>query len=145
MRFLLFDRVLHFEEGRRIVASKAFSMQDEALRGHFPRSPLVPGALLVEAMLQTLGWLILRTHGFKVLPLFSMMEDATVASDLAPGVLLQVEGELDSTHGKGSMGRAVVRHEGRVVASIGRVLFGHYPVPDPEALRRTFSVYGRLA
>ena len=43
------------------------------------------------------------------------------------------------------VGCAVVRHEGRVVASIGRVLFGHYPVPDPEALRRTFSVYGRLA
>lgn len=107
------------------------------------RTSVSPGPL--GAMLQTLGWLVLRTHGFRVLPLFSMMEDATLASDLAPGVLVEVEGELLSTNLKGSMGRAQVRLDGKVVASVGRVLFGHYPVPDPDALRATFSVYGRLA
>ncbi len=42
-------------------------MQDEALKEHFPRKPLVPGSLVLEAMLQTTGFIVVRTSGYKVL------------------------------------------------------------------------------
>lgn len=145
MRFLLFDRVTTLEPGRRIEAVKCFSIQDEHLREHFPRKPVVPAALVLESMLQTLGWLVIRAHDFRVLPFFSMLEDGVLPPDLAPGVRLDIEGTLLSTHPKGSVGSAEARADGRVVASIGRVLYGHHPAGDPDGLRRAYSVYGGLA
>jgi 3-hydroxyacyl-[acyl-carrier-protein] dehydratase len=145
MRFLLFDRVTALEPGRRIEAVKCFSIQDEHLREHFPRKPVVPAPLVLEAMLQTLGWLVIRTHEFRVLPFFSMLEDGALPADLAPGVRLDIEGTLLSTNPKGSMGRVEARAEGRVVAALGRVLYGHHPAADPAGLRRAYGVYGGLA
>jgi 3-hydroxyacyl-[acyl-carrier-protein] dehydratase len=145
MRFLLFDRVTALEPGRHVRAVKCFSIQDEHLREHFPRRPVVPATLVLEAMLQTLGWLVIRTHEFRVLPFFSMLEDAALPEALGPGVLLEVEGTLLSTNPKGSMGRVEARADGNVVASIGRVLYGHHPAGDPDGLRRAYGVYGGLA
>ncbi len=145
MRFLLFDRVTSIEPGRHITTVKTFSMQDEHLDGHFPRRALVPGTMVLESMLQSLGWLVIRTHEFRVLPFFSMLEDLTVPADLRPGVLLEITGELQSTNAKGSMGRAEAKIDGHVVATIGRVLYGHHPATDPEAARRRFACYGDLA
>lgn len=145
MRFLLFDRVTSIDPGRRIETVKCFSIQDEHLREHFPRLPLVPGTMVLEAMLQTVGWLVIRTHEFRQMPLFSMLEDLVLPSDLMPGVKLEIEGELLSTNPKGSMGRATARVDGKVVASLGRVLYGHYPASSPDDLRATFGVYGGLA
>jgi hypothetical protein len=68
------------EDPDRITTVKTFSMQDEHLNGHFPRRALVPGTMVLEAMLQSLGWLVMRTHEFKVLPFFSMLEDLVVAA-----------------------------------------------------------------
>lgn len=145
MRFLLFDRVTSVEPGRRITTVKTFSMQDEHLNGHFPRRALVPGTMVLEAMLQSLGWLVMRTHEFRVLPFFSMLEDLVVPADLRPGVLLEITGDLLSTNAKGSMGRAEAKVDGVVVASIGRVIYGHHPAAHPEEARRRFACYGDLA
>jgi len=145
MRFLLFDRVTTIEPGQRIVTVKCFSIQDEHLKEHFPRRPVVPGAMVLEALLQTVGWLIIRTHEYRFLPLFTMLEDFTATPDLGPGIQLEIEGELLNTNPKGSMGRATARVNGVVVASVARVLFAHFPAPDPEGLRTTFQVYGSFA
>jgi 3-hydroxyacyl-[acyl-carrier-protein] dehydratase len=144
VRFLLFDRVTAFEPGRRLEAVKCFSMQDEALKEHFPRRPLVPGSLVLEAMLQTTGFIVMHTSGYKVLPLFSMLEDCALPPSLPPGTLMHVTGELLSSNPKGSMGRCEARVDGAVVASIGRVLFAHFPTPDEAGLRRMFGVYADL-
>lgn len=145
MRFLLFDRVTSIEPGRRIATVKTFSMQDEHLNGHFPRRALVPGTMVLESMLQSLGWLVMRTHEFRVLPFFSMLEDSTVPADLRPGVALAITGELQSTNARGSMGRAEASVDGVVVATIGRVLYGHHVAANPEEARRRFACYGDLA
>ena len=145
MRFLLFDRVTSVEPGRRITTVKTFSMADEHLNGHFPRRAIVPGTMVLEAMLQSLGWLVMRTHEFRVLPFFSMLEDLTVPPDLRPGVSLAITGELLSTHAMGSMGCAEATIDGKSVASIGRVIYGHHPAANPEEARRRFACYGDLA
>jgi 3-hydroxyacyl-[acyl-carrier-protein] dehydratase len=145
VRFLLFDRVLRLESGRSIEAVKCFSIQDEHLREHFPRKPVVPAPLVLEAMLQTLGWLVIRTHEFRVLPFFSMLEGCELPAALGPGVSLRIEGTLLSTNPKGSLGSVVAREDGKTVASLARVLYGHHPADDPEGLRRAYQVYGGLA
>lgn len=141
MRFLHFDRVTSVEDGRRIEAVKCVSLADEYLAGRFPRRALVPGTVWVEAMLQSLGWLIIRSHGFARSPLLSLMEGCVVPWDVGPGHVATLEGTLLSTNRQGSLGHARMTIEGREVGSIGRVVYAHVPVADPAGLRAAFSSY----
>jgi beta-hydroxyacyl-ACP dehydratase FabZ len=50
--FQFIDRVLEFEDGRRIVALKNVSINEPYFRGHFPEQPLMPGVLICEALAQ---------------------------------------------------------------------------------------------
>lgn len=58
MRFTLIDRVLEIEPGRSITAVKAVSLSEEYLGDHFPRFPVLPGVLMLEAMTQAAAWTI---------------------------------------------------------------------------------------
>lgn len=51
--FVMIDRVLEIEPGKHAVAIKNVSMNEEFFQGHFPGTPVMPGALILEAMAQT--------------------------------------------------------------------------------------------
>jgi 3-hydroxyacyl-[acyl-carrier-protein] dehydratase len=53
--FLMIDRVLELEEGKRCVALKNVSVNEPFFQGHFPENPILPGVLIIEAMAQTGG------------------------------------------------------------------------------------------
>jgi beta-hydroxyacyl-ACP dehydratase FabZ len=57
---LLVDRVLDFEPGQWIRGLKNVSVNEEVFLGHFPKQPVFPGVLIVEAMAQTGGCLVLQ-------------------------------------------------------------------------------------
>ena len=57
---LLVDRVLEIEPGRRILAVKNVTANEEILQGHFPGHPIMPGVMLIEGMAQTGGILLLH-------------------------------------------------------------------------------------
>ena len=63
--FLLIDRVLSLEEGKRIVALKNVSVNEPFFPGHFPHYAVMPGVLIVEAMAQAAAILSLKTIGHK--------------------------------------------------------------------------------
>ena len=58
MRFILLDRVRELEAGKRIVAEKALSLAEEYLADHFPTFPVLPGVLMVEALVQSAAMLV---------------------------------------------------------------------------------------
>lgn len=64
MRFSLIDRIEELEPGARIVAVKALSLAEEYLADHFPGFPVMPGALMLEAMTQSGAWLVRATEDF---------------------------------------------------------------------------------
>ncbi len=63
--FLLIDRVLAFESGKRIVALKNVSVNEPFFPGHFPHFAVMPGVLVVEAMAQAAAILSLKSIGHK--------------------------------------------------------------------------------
>jgi 3-hydroxyacyl-[acyl-carrier-protein] dehydratase len=58
MRFTLLDRVVAIEPGRSITATKSVTLSEEYLADHFPRFPVLPGVLMLEAMTQAAAWTI---------------------------------------------------------------------------------------
>ena len=59
--FLLVDRVLELEKGKRIVAIKNVSINEPYFVGHFPHVPVMPGVLIIEALAQAAGILSFQT------------------------------------------------------------------------------------
>jgi 3-hydroxyacyl-[acyl-carrier-protein] dehydratase len=59
--FLLVDRVLECEPGRRLVAMKNVTFNEPFFQGHFPSKPVMPGVLLIEAMAQATGLLAMES------------------------------------------------------------------------------------
>ncbi|MFN0199621.1 MAG: 3-hydroxyacyl-ACP dehydratase FabZ family protein [Planctomycetaceae bacterium] len=65
MRFTLIDRILSLEPGNSITAIKQLSAAEEYLADHFPGFPVMPGVLMVEAMVQASAWLMRVTSDFR--------------------------------------------------------------------------------
>jgi 3-hydroxyacyl-[acyl-carrier-protein] dehydratase len=57
--FLLVDRILELEPGKRVVGIKNVTVNEPFFQGHFPQKPIMPGVLLIEAMAQVGGVLVL--------------------------------------------------------------------------------------
>src|SRR5580692_5526331 len=63
--FLLVDRVLEVEQGKRIVALKNVTMNEPFFQGHFPGFPVMPGVLIIEAMAQVAAIMAYLDSGSK--------------------------------------------------------------------------------
>ncbi len=93
---LLVDRVLSIDPKRRIVAIKNFTVNEEFFQGHFPGYPIVPGVLLVEAMAQVGGILLLQDdpeRDHKLL-FFMAIERARFRRPIVPGDQVRFEVEV---------------------------------------------------
>jgi 3-hydroxyacyl-[acyl-carrier-protein] dehydratase len=66
--FLLIDKVIHLEAGKRIIALKNVTMNEPQFQGHFPHRPVMPGVLMIEAMAQAAEILSFKTEGTKPTP-----------------------------------------------------------------------------
>ena len=92
---LLVDRVLDIEEGKRIVAIKNVTRNEPFFDGHFPGNPIMPGVMMLEAMAQTAGILLLRQPNLKgKLAFFAAMEDVRFRKPVLPGDQLRMEIEI---------------------------------------------------
>jgi len=105
--FLLVDRVLEVEAGKRIVAVKNVTVNEEVFVGHFPGAPVYPGVLLIEGMAQTGGMLLLTDKSEEerknLLTYFTAIERARFRRPVVPGDQVVFEAEvlrLRANHGK---------------------------------------------
>ena len=145
MRFLFFDQIKEVVRGERIVGVKTFPLSEAYLNGHFSRAPRVPGSVLIEAMAQITGWLVVYTHDFRTSCVISLIDDVEVASDLRPGLSVEIHGEIIDTNERASLCRARIEKDGVAVARAERFVYPHFPNDDPESLRERFRSYGWLA
>ena len=93
---LLIDRVLELKRKERIVAIKNVTINEPFFLGHFPGLPIMPGVLIVEALAQAGGLLLLREvadHSDKIM-VFTGIERAKFRRPVGPGDQLRLEVEL---------------------------------------------------
>lgn len=132
MRFVLIDRFLELEPGKRALASKTFSPEESFLADHFPGFPVVPGVLLTEAMGQTGGWLLAASLGTRRWPLLTMISSAKFRRLVLPGEEILLDAALRSAHESDFEVRAGAR-VGKEQVAEARLVFHAFELPLPPA------------
>src|SRR5215471_14896649 len=94
--FLLIDRIIELERMKRIVALKNVTITEPFFQGHFPDKPIMPGVLIIEAIAQAGGLLLLTEvpNRDELLMVFTGIEKARFRRPVVPGDQLRIEVEV---------------------------------------------------
>ena len=115
---LLVDRILEFEDGKRIVGLKNVSANEQFFQGHFPGAPVMPGVLIVEAMAQCSAVLFLKDieDRERKLFLFGGVDKARFRKPVIPGDQLIMECTVTQKRANTVKVRGEARVDGQLVA-----------------------------
>jgi 3-hydroxyacyl-[acyl-carrier-protein] dehydratase len=99
--FLMVDAILEMERLKRVVGIKNVTIHEDFFAGHFPGQPVMPGVLIVEAMAQTGGVLLLQEVADRDSKLlyFVAIDDARFRRPVVPGDQLRIEVDVKSWRG----------------------------------------------
>ena len=116
--FLLVDRILEVDSGKRVVGLKNVTINEPFFEGHFPGHPIMPGVLIIEAMAQVGGVLLLGSlpnAGEKVV-YFMSLDNVKFRRPVKPGDQLRFELDLIQVRGAVCKMHGVAKVDGEVVA-----------------------------
>jgi beta-hydroxyacyl-ACP dehydratase FabZ len=108
--FLFVDRIIHLDGGKKAVGIKNVTINENYFTGHFPTRPVMPGVLMVEALAQVGGILVLTNpaHHGKV-ALFMAVDKVKFRKLVVPGEQLTLEVEMIRDRSKTSLLKGIAR------------------------------------
>lgn len=121
--FLLVDRVIEVEPGKRIVALKNVTINEPFFTGHFPHRPIMPGVLLCEAIVQAGGLLAydsspIETASSKAIAMLTSLDRVRFRHQVIPGDQIRLEVETVRRRGLFWKMRGVARVDQKIVAEL---------------------------
>ena len=130
--FQLIDRIVALNlADQRILTEARVPTASTIFEGHFPGHPLMPGVLLIEAMAQTSGWLLIAITKFTRMPFFAAVKEAKLRSFVTPGQELALSSKLVHEGSGFAITGADIRCNGKVVCN-AEITFRLVEFPSPE-------------
>ena len=121
--FLLLDKALIIEMGKKAIGYKNVTINDNFFQGHFPTRPIMPGVLMVEALAQTAGVVLLTNpdhHG--KLALFMAVDKIKFRKVVVPGDQLILDVEVVRNRTRTALVKGLAKVDGEVVAEAELIL-----------------------
>ena len=130
--FQLIDRIVDLNVGERTITVEAQVPQHSTIfEGHFPGYPIMPGVLLIEAMAQTSGWLLIALMKFERMPFLASVKEAKLRTFVTPGQLLTLTASILHEGSGFAVTKAAVEADGKTVADC-EITFRVMAFPDPK-------------
>jgi 3-hydroxyacyl-[acyl-carrier-protein] dehydratase len=143
--FQLIDRILALSlEDRTIRIEATVPTESTIFEGHFPGMPLMPGALLLEAMAQTAGWLVIGVTKFERMPFFVGANGLKLRRFVSPGERLNGEANLVHEGSGFAVTKARLTGDGKPVCE-AEIRFRTVPFPNEEFRAHVHSWARQLA
>jgi 3-hydroxyacyl-[acyl-carrier-protein] dehydratase len=115
--FLLVDRIVELEEGRRAVGIKAVTINEPFFAGHFPEYPVMPGVLIAEALAQVGAVAVMQSPDFAgKIPFLVGLDGFRFRRQVVPGDTLRLEVTLEKLRRRSGSGHGVASVDGQVCA-----------------------------
>ena len=130
--FQLIDRILDLNLEEKTIKVEAQVPQESTIfEGHFPGHPLMPGVLLIEAMAQTSGWLVIAATKFERMPFLAAVKEAKLRSFVIPGQLLSITARVLHEGSGFAMTKASVTVNDKLTCE-AELTLRIMPFPDPR-------------
>jgi 3-hydroxyacyl-[acyl-carrier-protein] dehydratase len=130
--FQLIDRIVELDVERRSIGAEARIPDASTIfEGHFPGYPLMPGVLLIEAMAQASGWLIIGLTRFERMPFLAAVRSAKLRTFVSPGKMLLLNASLIHDGSGFAVTKATVNVDGKAVAE-SEITFRVMAFPDTK-------------
>ena len=142
--FQLIDRIADINVSEKTITVEAKVPQHSTIfEGHFPGYPIMPGVLLIEAMAQTSGWLLLALMKFERMPFLAAVKEAKMRGFVTPGELLTIEANVLHEGSGYAMTEAKIKVGGKLKCN-ATITFSHIPFPHPDLRGHMDAVAKRI-
>ena len=143
MRFSQIDRILDLVPGKSLTAVKRLTGNEDYLRDHFPKLPIMPGVLMVEALFQSAAWLVRKTDDFAcTLVTLKEANNIKFAGFVQPGQEMVITVELIKRDGAEAKFKAQGAIDGENTVS-GRLVLNCESIGERHPAKAAIDPYTR--